>query len=255
MARIDEHTKQFMDAVADSDAQPSGGISLKPIRLMKQMSKGIDNPQKALGKLLVRGTLNEVLDKEGAVNVIDLYGFLNDHYARLWWDWEPETIWAELQRDHFTGGAPEEIKDAVMALQLTVNSHAPFEEWHVFEKVGHAFCFNHVDFTIVQPLEPTEAALTMALLGKIRPQEKYDHEVLMYVAVCAKSAGMVWLPEEMFPGVQPCLDDINYDVTLRDSVIKAYKEKNSSDLSAAVEIQLARIKETEQFVRKGLKGA
>jgi hypothetical protein len=258
MARIDDLTREFMDKVAGvpqkEETPPEKHLSLKPFSIAKQVLKGVDNPQKAIGKILVRTALGEVMDKEGEVGILSLYSFLNDHYERAWWDWEPETIWAELARDHFSGGTPDEIKDAVMALQLVLNTNAPFEHWHIFEKVGHAFGYNPVDFTMLQPLEPDEAALAMALLSKIRPQQEFDQEVLMYVAVCAKSAGMVWLPEDLFPKVQPQLDEINFEVGLRDSVRKAFEEKSPS-VTGAIDIQLARINEVRDYVKKGMKGA
>lgn len=260
MARIDDLTREFMNKVAGTqetkEPESPESLSLKPIRLLKQVVRGSANPQQAFGKLLVRAATHELLDKEGSLNVFSLYRFLNDHYGRRWWDWEPETIWAELQRDHFSEGTPEEIRDMTMALQVTLNSHAPFEHWHIFEKIAHAFSANPVSFSILQPLEPDEAALAMQALSRIRPEEKYDREVLMYIAVCVKSAGMVLAPEELFPGVQTYLDEITFEHDLRDKVKTIWEKKDKTpSVTDAEEIQIERLKEVHEYVAKGLMNA
>jgi hypothetical protein len=130
---------------------------------------------------------------------------------------------------------------------------APFEHWHIFEKVGHAFNWNPVSFQIVQPLEPDEAALAMAILGKIQPRAKFENEVLIYVAACAKSAGMVYLPDNIAPGVQEKLNEITFEHALRDAVKKSWEEmslpKNEA-LSSQVEIQIHRIQDIKDLLVK-----
>ena len=257
MARIDDLTREFMNKVAgtqEKEPEAPETLSLKPMRVLKQVVQGSQNPHQAFGKLLIRAATREVLDKEGSLNVFSLYRFLNDHYSRQWWDWEPETIWAELQRDHFSEGTPEEIKDMTMALQVTLNSHSPFEHWHVFENIAHAFSSNPVSFAVLQPSEPDEIALAMQVLSRIRPEEKFDREVLMYIAVCAKSAGMVWLPQDLFPGVQTYLDEITFEHEFRDKISQLWEKKAAGETDAE-QIQIARLKEVHEYVAKGLRNA
>lgn len=256
MARIDKPTEDFMKAVSGTgEPKPDDAdLSLKPIRLARSISKGIDNPKKALGKLLVNAVINtatsEELNKQSELTALNLYRFLNEHYERRWWDWEPETIWKMLQNDHFNEGTPSELKDAVMALQVSVNTFAPFEHWNIFEKIGHALNFNHVDFGVLQPLEVNEAALAIGVLAKIRPDTQYDSEVLAYIATCAKMAGMVYLPQDMFPGVQSHLDSLNFDASLRDKV-KNIWEKKDLPSNDAEKIQIERLTEIKDFLKKG----
>lgn len=258
MARIDDLTREFMGKVAGPQAnEPESqdpALSLKPLRVIKQITRGVEDPRKALGRVLVRAAAQEFIDKQGSVHVLGLYKFLNDHYGRNWWDWEPETIWAELHRDHFPEGTPEELKDMVMALQVLVNSNSPFEHWHIFENVSHALNSNPVMFDTLQPAEPDEIALTIKILEKIRPKQEYDREVLMYIAVCARSAGMVWLPEDLFPGVQLYLDEITFEHKFRDET-KFLWEKGQPGSSDAEQIQIARLQEVREYVAEGLKNA
>lgn len=261
MAHINSHDKEFMKTVSEGipPEAESKDLSLKPIRIAKTISKGIENPKKTLGKAVIKTLLNVALydttTKQSSLNVLSLYKFLNEHYERRWWDWEPETIWKMVEKDHFDESAvPLEVKGCIMALQVSLNSFAPFEHWHIFEKIGHAFNLNNVDFSILQPLEPDEIALTMGILSRIRPETLYDSEVYVYIATCAREAGLSYLPQEMFPGVQPYLDNINFDIVLRDHVKECWeKKRTSSDVSE--QIQMERLKEIKSYLEKGGLGA
>lgn len=266
MAHYDKATSDFITKIAGSvpdtvaDAPDEEHLSLDPLRAAKRLTKGVKNPREALAKYLVSTATKSLMEKDSSIKILKLYGFMNDHYDREWWDWEPETIWKSLETDHLDGegSTPDELKNAVMALQLCVNSMAPFEHWHIFEKVGHAFSWNPVNFEIVQPLEPDEAALAMQLMRRIQPKSIFDDEVLSYVAVCAKSAGMVWLPDSMAPGVQDKLDGITYELALRDAAKKAWEEKalpGDDLLKSQVEIQLARLRDVAELLGKESVGA
>lgn len=255
MANYDKATSDFITKIAgEADASPAEEhLSLDPLRVAKRISKGAKNPRDAIAKYLVSTATKSLMEKDSSIKILKLYGFMNDHYDRAWWDWEPETIWKSLESDHLDGegSTPDELKNAVMALQLCVNSMAPFEHWHIFEKVGHAFNWNPVNFEIVQPLEPDEAALAMQILRRIQPRSIFDDEVLSYVAVCAKSAGMVWLPDSMTPGVQEKLSAITYEHQLRDATKKAWEEKylpGDELLRSQIEIQLARLKDVADLI-------
>lgn len=260
MANYDKATQEFISKtvgdVPQKEVKPAEeSLSLKPIRVARQILRGIEDPKKTIAKAIIRATAADVMEKSSVLKVLSLYQFMNDHYGREWWDWEPETIWATLEADHLDteGGTPDEIKSAVMALQLCVNSMAAFEHWHIFEKVGHAFNWNPVDFAIVQPLEPDEAVLTMGLLKRIQPKTAFESEVLYYVAVCAKSAGMVYLPQEWAPGVQEKLDEITFEHGLRDATKKGWDEKvlpTSDLLRYQVEIQLSRLQDVKDLLDK-----
>lgn len=266
MAHYDKATSDFINKISgeaqttEPETPEDLRSSLKPLRLARQVIKAISEPEKSLGRVLVRAAAHGMMEKDSSIKILNLYQFMNDHHNRLWWDWEPETIWKTIESDHMDGegSTPEELKSAVMALQLCVNSMAPFEHWHIFEKVGHAFNWNPVDFSILQPLEPDEAALAMQILKKIQPKSTFDDEVLSYVAVCAKAAGMVWLPDNMAPGVQPKLDEITFEYLLRDATKKAWEDKTlpgDAILRFQVEVQIQRLQDVQDLLGKEGLGA
>ena len=276
MPRYDQHTQDFMrELMGDMEPSENGHaivkaaegvkpateapptpesdrISTKPLRLAKQLLRGMEDPRKAIGKAVIRLAAHELMDKEGSVKILSLYKFMNEHYKREWWDWEPETIWTMLEQDHLDA-TPEELRNAIQALQVILNTFAPFEHWHIFENVGHAFNMNPVSFSVVQPLEPDEAALTMEILRRIRPATEYEVEVLIYVATCAKVAGMVYLPDDMFPGVQKHLDEITFEHLLRDATKKAWETKEMPKgrvLREQVEVQIYRLLDVKRYLSK-----
>jgi hypothetical protein len=255
MPAHDEHTKEFMRSVLGEEQATQD--RLKPLRVVKQLASIAQDPRN-LGKFIIRKTTKDIMRKEGSLNVLGVYRFMNEHYGREWWDWEPETIWASLEKDHRSEGTPDEIKNMVMALQTVLNTFAPFEHWHVFEKVSHAFNQGHVDFGVVQPTEVNEAAFTMAVLKQIRPNTEYDSEVLQYIAACANISGMVYLPEAIFPGVQKYLDGMTFEHHLRDVTKKVWEDgalpsEDQILLRHQVEIQIARLNDVKDYLNSEIK--
>jgi hypothetical protein len=174
-----------------------------------------------------------------------LYRILNTRFEKDWFDWEPETLWTELARL----GTPlnDEVKNAVMALQVCMNSNSPFEEWHVFENVAHAFAGNDVNFSLIQPLEMTEVAACMRILHRIRPREHFSDDVCGYIAGCAMNAGMVYLPEDLFPGdCQKSLDQLIFTKDLRDQVKATWPKV--LDGEDALAVQLQRLREVSDHI-------
>jgi hypothetical protein len=227
MARIDHHEKRFFEdlAAGPPPAQPEvKRPDISALRQARSIVKSLKDPHKALAKLIVgSATTNLAFAKEGSdlidsepndrttffykaggIGPIGIYRLMNEHCARKWWDWEPETIWTTLSQDHGIE-ATEQIRNVVLSLQVILSTQQPFENWHVFEKIGQAFNMNSVDFGTLEPLELTEAALTIKILNAIRPNQEYDMEVHGYIAACARLAGVLVLPSKYFSGASNAL--------------------------------------------------
>lgn len=246
MAHIDGPTEKFMTALSGTAEAP------------RTVDKVAESSRSVAPKLNASGVVEE-LQKEGGLSPLKLFGFLNEHHEQSWWDWEPETLWTVLGVEH--GIQPTEaLRDLVMALQTIVSTAAPFEHWHAFEKVGHALCGTSVDFQVVQPLEPDQVALTCKILAAIRPQEKYEPEVLGYMAACCHSAGMVYLPHDFFPvGAQTELARIAKDysgvgcevTSLPHGDDGAWPRPAVESDSPAIKHQIGMLQEIREFVKNG----
>lgn len=226
----------------------------KAIKTIAAVAKA---PVRTLGSMAVKAFYKPTtdikapsLEKASGLTTIGIYGFLNDSYGRDWWDWEPETLWQTLAMDDIQ--VDDELKDTVLALQVCVNTMSPFEHWHIFENVGNAFNGNPVSFSVIQPLEPDECALTAKILQLLQPKTPFDTEVLGYIAMTARGAGLVFLPEELFPkGSQDVLNGVSWDKDLIKKTRQVWYSKDRKASDEAVEVQVGRLQEIEDYV-KGL---
>lgn len=233
MAHYDKDTEDFMSELAGTTKS-----------VAKQVLKG--RPlSAALAREAIKAPTFHALEKQSGMKVLDVFQLLNEHYNHDWWDWEPETIWRTLKLDHDIEST-EEVKNIVQALQVVVKTDFPFEEWHVFENVAHAFNRGPVNFGQMQPIDLDEAALAIAILKKIRPKSEYQQEVCGYLGACAKHCGMVYMPEEFFPKcAQTYLDSMGNSEELKHMVMT----KGSGE---AYDVQINRLKSIRQYVEENL---
>lgn len=264
MARYDAFTKEFMDKVAEGgevevpkppkpqdqvveDAARQGLLSLRGLR--EGGAKGF------VVNTLAPKAFRSLFDNEktGSMSIMSAYNHLNNNYDTKWWDWEPETIWEVLLKDEGIE-ATDEVKNLVLALQTVIRTNAAHEGWHIFENVCQAFNGNTVDFSTVTPAELTEIALTLKVLSELRPKQEFDEEVWIYIAACARNAGVVFLPPEIFGGSGRCqehLDNMDMAKTgLKDQVKKYWDSNNLKSSNPAIQVQLARLNEIKEYVEE-----
>lgn len=264
MTHVDSSTRDFMDAVAGKPT--AAGVTHSTDDTPKPAEKQVEtvlrtarsvlrNPQKYVARKIVATALvgNEGSEKIASAandaNAVGLFHALTDRYGRDWHDWEPETLWHALTDLLGSGEPPRNVKDMVLALQVAVNTNAPFEHWHVFENVANAFAGNPVDFGVLQPIELTDAARAIRILLELRPKMIFDDEVWGYIAALAKQSGVVCLPAQLFGGSttpQATLDTLNNDIELRAQVQKRWPGSPKADDTLALKIQLLRLKEIDE---------
>jgi hypothetical protein len=247
MARFDKDTVEFMSKVSEDDNSSEEGAGLTPLRKVRQVIKSIGNPQRAIGKAIVGEAVSHMLEKEGGISPFKVYQFLNDHYKKEWKDWEPETLWQMMKEQHDFDPTPE-LRNIVMAIQTSVTTNAPFEHWHIFEKVGHALSCNHVNFRILQPLEADEAARAIRFLRTVRPKQDFENEVYVYLAAVAKNCGIVYMPQELFGKTQEYLDEFNNDIALKNKISSLWPNVSFKTSEESVRIQIERLKEIKEAV-------
>jgi hypothetical protein len=255
MARYDKDTADFMEKVADQSffnlpkKKEERKDAIEDItRRSMMVAKGIaGGPQSAIRALSSAAT-GTALDKMASMSPESVYSYLNDKYGRKWWDWEPETIWTTLKKDEGLA-ASEEIKNMIQALQVVLNTNYAHEMWNVFENVGQAFNNNIVSFGMIQPLELTEAALTLRVLRAIRPKQEFEADICAYIAASAKESGVVYLPKDLFlEGCQETLDELNNDIELRNEVADLWSGKRARSASPEADVQLVRLDEIHNYI-------
>lgn len=258
MAQFDNPTIDFMKSLGKDN--PALDDNRDIIRASIRMVRRASSPKAILPRMGITQFAGRVWNEEkiSSVSVLGIYKQMNELYKRDWWDWEPETIWASLVDDGYDD-ITEELKNAVLALQTILNTNQAHENWHIFENVGQAFNFNTVSFSIIQPLELDEISLTLKILNTIRPKQIFESEIDGYVAACAKSSGVVYLPSDLFPTeiekpgdtktAQNFLDELNNDLELKDAVAKrwAIDQVPRKNDPLPLKVQLLRLKEIEEY--------
>jgi hypothetical protein len=259
MARYDDLTKQFMSDVllektSEEDTHKGEFLTRQGVGIVKDLATSHtpgDLARKIIKRTLAVATKVPELGShpEGIVKKsgLDLFEYMSNRYEDRWYHWEPETIWQTLEYDGIT--ADEELRNSIQAFQVVTRTNFPFEDWHIFEKTGHAFNNNPVNFGQVQPLELDEIAYTIKILTAIRPQEEFEDDVKAYIAAAAKEAGVVYLPTNLYPeGCQQFLDKMGNEMSLKEQVAKKYPDKG--DENSALGVQLARLSEIDNYVKE-----
>jgi hypothetical protein len=238
----DNDTRDFIDKVSD------GCVKSQAVKLADY------SPPEPVPTLTVDEQFLQTMGEKTAsekfaekrMTVMETLELLNNEFDG-WDDWEPETIRKELQDS--MGFAPDaKLMNIVGALQTTLNTNYPFELWHIFENVSHAFNENPVSFSIVQPAELDEIALTINILMSIRPKEEFLDDVHGYIAASAKNSGVVLLPPDMFTAKsQVFLDDMNNDLELKATIERIWPNYRTGEGRLAIQTQ--RLKEVQDYVR------
>lgn len=249
MAHYDQATRDFITKVAGDNEEKKPKVNpvvSQTLGIAKDISKSHTRRdlEAALVKRVVRaatGKTFEHLEKTSGVSALNVYKLLNDNYGSDWHDWEPETLWQTLELEHAIKPS-EEIKNLVQALQVICNTNFPFEDFSVFENIVHALNMSPVYFGSIQSSELDDIAMAIKILKLIRPKEEFEDDILGYIAACAKKAGVVYLPGDLFPEeCQEFLDKIGNDLELKEKVIK-----NSSGEDVAV--QKEKLQEIRDYI-------
>jgi len=255
MATYDKDTQDFIDSVAGKTEYPANKekIIRQGISAIRDISRG-HHLSDVVAKRLLKVTTSHQMRKEASpsVSVLKIYETLNDRYTDSWQDWEPETLWQTLEYDQLYD-ITEQLKNMIQALQVVCKTNFPFEEWNVFENVGHAFNGNSVSFGSLQPLELNEVAWTCRALEAIRPGTLYEDEVDGYIAACMKNAGMVYIPSSISKDsatINSALNRIGNDESLQTIVslhIDRFSVKLFGSEDEMLKIQLQKLQECIEY--------
>lgn len=177
-----------------------------------------------------------------ATHVFALYNTLVRHYRADWINWLPETLWRQLAMDHFVlvpDQIPRQVKDKVLALQVALSTNRPWVEFEVFENVATAFDGDVPHPFVLEPRSAEECLFGMHCLSKLRPDETFAPEVLIYVASCFAHDGLISAgPARCLSGVQTYLNNFIFDRATADRVTRVFSELWSQrDAVALAELQ------------------
>lgn len=112
-----------------------------------------------------------------------------------WFLWEPETIWASIL-DMFKSNVSEHNRAKIMAIQTLHVSHAPWEQWQVFEKVIQALNNNVPRFDVMQVPSLEQLYAGIDIMDTLR-REEFSSEVKQYMAAAVLHEDVFYVPQPL----------------------------------------------------------
>jgi hypothetical protein len=120
-----------------------------------------------------------------------------------WMDWEPETVWSEIQKT-FQSQISELARAKVQAVKTMHVSPAPWESWQVFEKVIQALNNNIPRWDLMQAPALEQLYAGVDIMDTIQ-RNPFSDEVKLYMAAAVLHENVLFVP--------PPLDFIQVEVS------------------------------------------
>ncbi len=172
---------------------------------------------------------------------------LVEKYDRQWFEWEPETLWATIEKD-FGTNLSELARNKINAAKLIYLTDAFWKDWNIFEKVAQAFSGHIPDFFTIEPPSPGEMAWAVGEASYMRPSIPFSEEVAAYAMAACKDAGLVLFPEELGFAQQQPLGSLAKDVRAAWNMIKDLEEIEVQE--SEIGVNLIRLQAIQVYVEE-----
>lgn len=124
-------------------------------------------------------------------------------FGMQWLEWEPETIWSEIQRI-FKSQISEHARSKIHALRALRTSNMPWEKWQVFEKVIQALNNNIPRWAVMQAPTLEQLYVGIDIIDEMRSVD-FSDEVKAYIAAAVLHDDVTFVP--------PPLDFVQVEVS------------------------------------------
>lgn len=123
-----------------------------------------------------------------------IYPILLNEFGSEMHEWEPETIWMEIQ-DEYGIDLVDCNKDKLIAVIGLLTTNSFYENFQAFEAIGKSLNGQTADFEWVTPLTPEEAtwAVIESKLLDETPEE-FSREIQAYVREVLREGGLYTSP-------------------------------------------------------------
>lgn len=172
--------------------------------------------------------------------VLDLY--LLNAFGPEWYDWDPNTVWAEAIRVTGSPNVSEVNRHKIQAIRAVHMTNASFRRWELFEKIIAAFNGVVPRFDIVQKPDLGQLLSGVDSMITLR-QELFSDEVTRYIAAAVMTDGVFWVPDPL-TFVNPFLKARQPE--LHEAVGTA-RGKKGAHVSEAMQVQLDRVADAESY--------
>lgn len=118
--------------------------------------------------------------------------FLADKYGKGWINWEPEALWTTLAKDLVEPSRHTRAK--LQAVRTLLSNDSFYDRWEVFAPCCQALNNNLPDFELCRPASVPQLFHVVWVAEQLRGKQEYSDEVRSWVAACALTEGIVFLP-------------------------------------------------------------
>lgn len=126
---------------------------------------------------------------------------LTKAFGESWANWEPETLWSEINDRFQVASISDEARAVIQAIKtLKVNPEAYTTDLNGFEDITLGLNGHQPNFEAVEVCDPGEIfrGFVFTRFGLLRGQTlKFEPSVISYVRACFREAGVFAMPEEM----------------------------------------------------------
>lgn len=172
---------------------------------------------------------------------------LIDKYDQAWFEWEPETIWMQIQSD-FKYPVNELAKNKINAAKAVLMMDGFWREWQIFEKVVQAFNDHIPNFLSVEVPSPAEMAWAVTEAKYLNPGNVFSDEIIGYVQTGCRDVGLVYYPEDLLFAQPRPLGTLAADVKSGWEMIKGQLELEIIENELGV--NLVRLQAVEVYVKE-----
>ncbi len=124
---------------------------------------------------------------------ITLMMALLEKFGSEWFDWEAETLKAEIAITFNSPIISEHNWQKIQAVKAITRTVGFWKEWHIFEKIVQALNNNVPRFDISQRCTMPQLMAGVDIVNTIR-KEEYEEEIQKYISACAIDQGVTYLP-------------------------------------------------------------
>ena len=157
-----------------------------------------------------------------------LNAMLISKYGEEALDWDPLTIYMEIQSDFHVTPA-EEVMNKLCAMQVVMSSADYFERIDTFLNVSNTLAEGDPFFEVFAPLEAEEIAFALATVGMNRDLRPFSPTIRRYVKEVLKSDGF---GEDNYPPIfSAVFDKAPSAKEVREDVSKLLTEPTAADVN------------------------
>lgn len=124
-----------------------------------------------------------------------LHDILQQQYGPQYAEWEPETLWVEIDRDYGSCSAPN--KNKIQAVRTALMAPFSVTQWELFEILACGLEGIPPKFDYIQKVPPPRGMFAARSINRLYSKPVLGDEVMRYMAASFVSDGYLYAPSDL----------------------------------------------------------